>query len=65
MNVEEVRAAVEAIRDTQRDDEMAHVAEDDLHVSVLAAIADGAPDAALLAAEALKTAQISFARWCA
>jgi hypothetical protein len=46
-------------------DEAAHGEEDRLHRDVLAAIAAGAPDAPLLAAAALRTETLGFARWCA
>jgi hypothetical protein len=55
-------AAIHAVRD---DDEDAHGKTDDLHRDVLAAIAAGAPDAPLLAAAALRTETLDFARWCA
>lgn len=47
------------------DDEAAHSEEDKLHRDVLFAIALGAADPSELAAEALKTGAIEFARWCA
>ena len=65
MTVDDVRAEVERIRDLAGDDESAHSAEDRLHQDVLRAISDGAPNAAELAAEVLKTEAIQFARWCA
>jgi hypothetical protein len=55
-------AEIHAVRD---DDEDAHGRTDDLHRDVLAAIAMGAPDPALLAAAALRTETLDFARWCA
>jgi hypothetical protein len=48
-----------------RDDEIAHSLEDDLHLAVLKAIADGHADAAELARVAAGTATMNFARWCA
>ncbi|MFI1734030.1 hypothetical protein ACH40E_33420 [Streptomyces acidicola] len=55
-------AEIHAVRD---DDEAAHGMTDDLHRQVLATIAAGAPDAPLLAAAALRTETLDFARWCA
>lgn len=55
-------AEIHAVRD---DDEDAHGRTDQLHRDVLAAIAAGAPDPALLAAAALRTETLDFARWCA
>ena len=60
-----VREAVARINGIRHDDEVAHGHEDVLYVAVLQAIAGGAPDAAALAAEALRTQEIDFARWCA
>uniref|UniRef100_A0A6M3JJQ8 Uncharacterized protein n=1 Tax=viral metagenome TaxID=1070528 RepID=A0A6M3JJQ8_9ZZZZ len=65
MTIEAIRARVEAIKRISDDDEMAHADEDALWKGVLEAIAAGAEDAAALAAEALLTADIPFARWCA
>jgi len=65
MTVEEVRIIIEAIKAHAGDDEVQHSGEDALHQEVLEAIASGAPNAVELAAEALKTRDISFARWCA
>ena len=65
LTVDEVRRRVEEIRAIAGDDEAAHSDEDSLRDLVLCAIADGAPNAAELAAEALKTGEIEFARWCA
>lgn len=65
MTVEEVKEAIKRIDSMSGDDEAAHSAEDDLHQEVLAAIADGTEHSAELAKEALKTLDISFARWCA
>ena len=47
------------------DSDRAHSAEDALYRDVLQAIADGATNAAELAAEALKTRELDFSRWCA
>ena len=66
MTVEEVQAEVERIRAMALDDEAAHSAEDDLWENALRAIASGeTADAAGIAAAALKTKTIDFARWCA
>lgn len=65
MTVEQVRERVAEIRADRHDDERAHSNEDALWGDVLQHIADGGGNAAELAAEALKTTQISFARWCA
>ena len=65
MTVDEVRRRVADIAEEAGDDESAHSDEDSLRHDVLAAIAAGAPNAAELAAEALKTSEIEFARWCA
>lgn len=65
MTVEEIRKAVEEIAAEARDFEVAHGDEDSLHVSVLEAIAAGAPNAQELAREALKTLDLKFARYCA
>ena len=65
MTADEVRAAVAQIAKCADDYERAHGKEDDLHEAVLQAIADGAENAAELAREALKTADIEFARYCA
>lgn len=66
MTAEDVCEEVEAIRRLAvDDDEAAHIREDALRRDVLSAIADGAPNAAELAREALATSKIKFARWCA
>ena len=65
MTADEVKKAVEEIRTASWDDEAAHSAEDKLWGAVLTAIALGAPNAQELAIEAMKTADISFGRWCA
>jgi tellurite resistance protein len=64
--VEDVRKYVEAIKAIMDDDETAHASEDMLRAAVLTAIANGnAVSAPELCAEALKTDDIQFARWCA
>lgn len=65
LTVEDVRDAVAAIRHGREDDESAHSMEDSLHLAVLRHIAAGGPNAAELAAEAIKTFDLDFARWCA
>lgn len=55
-------AEIHAVRD---DDEDAHGKTDQLHRDVLAAIALGAHDPQILAAAALRTETLGFARWCA
>lgn len=46
----------------RHDDEHAHNLEDALYLDVLRAIADGAPNAAELARDALRTQEINFSR---
>lgn len=65
MTIEEVCERVLDIRELANDYERAHSAEDELYSEVLQAIADNAPNAALLAHYALKTKDIEFARYCA
>ncbi|MFF6925829.1 hypothetical protein [Streptomyces californicus] len=64
LTAEDIAHRLAAIHAAQNDDERAHGMEDDLHRDVLAAIAVGAPDASLLAAAALRTETLDFARWC-
>jgi len=61
----DVRLRVAAIEAAHDDYEMAHSDEDSLHHDVLRAIAAGAPNAAELAAEALRTLELDFPRYCA
>ena len=65
VTVEAVRAFVAVVEDSKGDYEIAHSFEDALHSMVLEAIAGGAPNPAELAAEALKTSDIEFRRYCA
>lgn len=65
MTITEVEDRVEQIRRASGDDEAAHGMQDDLYDDVLAAIAEGAPDSAALAAAALKVGEIKFHRWMA
>ena len=60
-----VRRWLKHIENIKDDDEAAHSEEDALRREVLQAIADGHPDAVKLAALALVTQDIDFARWCA
>ncbi len=61
----EVKERVDKIAAIKHDDEESHLAEDALHRDVLKAIAEGCPNPAELAAEALKTVELKFERWCA
>jgi hypothetical protein len=69
ITLHEVRRRVEEIERTAGqphcDDENAHSLEDELHVAVLRAVAEGmaAEDAAELAREALTTCDLDFCRW--
>lgn len=66
MTVDEVEAEVARIREMRLDDEAAHSAEDRLWENVLRTIASGYGDKpSSLAAAALKTIEVDFARWCA
>ena len=66
MNIAEVAKKVAAIISHIHDDEVAHILEDDLHVEVLEAIAEGrCADPAGCAHEALKTLGLTFSRWYA
>ncbi|WP_024427708.1 hypothetical protein [Bacillus safensis] len=64
MTVDDVQERVEVIRQIALDDEAAHGMEDELYIDVLEAIANGADNPEKLAAEALKTQDIEFYRWC-
>lgn len=66
MTKQEVIDRVALIATLVNDDEAAHCAEDELHADVLRAIAAGScEDPPGCAAEALKTNDLDFARWCA
>jgi regulator of protease activity HflC (stomatin/prohibitin superfamily) len=66
VTVEEIQKRLDYIRKIRGDDETAHTVEDELRADVLRAIAEGrCEDPAACAAEALKSADIQFARWCA
>ena len=60
----EVRAEVARIAEMTGDPEAAHGAEDELWRGVLEAIATGNAQAGYLAAEALKTRDLDFPRYC-
>jgi hypothetical protein len=63
---DDVRARVQAIaRVAERSPELAHGRQDDLWLSVLQAIADGAENPRELAAEAIKADDVNFPRWYA
>jgi len=65
VNLNDVMERIAQIHADAGDDERQHELEDALYVSVLQAIAQGAPNAAELAAAALKTQDMSFSRWYA
>jgi hypothetical protein len=65
MTTDEINERVQAIKDIAHDDEVAHSAEDRLYIDVLQAIANGADNPRELAAAALATQGIEFARWYA
>jgi hypothetical protein len=68
MTLDEIRSRLAEIRaeDDDRDYEGAHALEDELFQDVLRAIAAGAcDDPAACAAEALKSLENDFERWCA
>ena len=69
MTPDDVRARVAEIAKIAGDDERAHSKEDELHVAVLREIAYNVrltgDEAGVLAAEALRTTEIEFERWCA
>lgn len=64
LTVADVKERIEEIRRAARDDddEAAHAREDELHQDVLRHFAGLGHE---LAAEALKTCDIEFERWCA
>ncbi len=63
MTVEEVQEWIKAIENKIHDDEIAHAKEDNLYYEVLKAISKGAFNAQELAAEAIKTKELDFARY--
>jgi len=60
----DVHVVLDCIKQLAGDDETAHGIEDSLHQAVLRAFARGVVDRTLAAA-ALTTLKIEFARWCA
>lgn len=65
ITAEDIAHRLAAIHAAQNDDEAAHGLADDLYRDVLTSIANGADDAPLLAAAALRVETLDFARWCA
>jgi len=65
MTPKEVAKRVAMIGECRGDYEAAHGMEDQLREDVLQAIAGGAPNAADLAREALKSTDMDFPRYCA
>lgn len=65
MTIKDVKDSVKRIEEVKMDDERAHSMEDNLHQTVLKAVAEGASNADKLAKEALKSLKIDFKRWCA
>ena len=65
MTIEEVKKTVEEIEACKSDYEVAHSKEDALWESVLTEVAKSTSEFSLLAAEALKTRDIDFERYCA
>lgn len=66
MTISVVRERLKRISDCAGDDEIAHGEEDQLYADLLQAIADGScDDPQACAAEALKTKNMEFVRWCA
>lgn len=65
MTVGSVAAQVMALRRMLDDPEQAHIAEDQMYIDVLRAIADGAADPAKLALVALAATEIDYERWYA
>ena len=61
----DIEAALGFIESVKGDDEAAHSYEDELWERVLVLISEGHPNAQRMAAQALRTKQIKFARWCA
>ena len=66
MTLDDIKIAVGQIKSISGDDERAHGEEDYLHQTLLRFIAEsGVKDISDMAAEALKTQDIAFSRWCA
>jgi hypothetical protein len=65
LTVKDIQERVIDINKWKSDDEKAHGMEDSLWKEVLEAISKGdCDDATLCAAEALKTRELDFQRWC-
>ena len=67
-HLDHIKREVAEVYKKERDNETAHQIEDELYEQVLRWIASGeisGEDAALCAAEALKTADVNFERWFA
>ncbi|WP_283593206.1 hypothetical protein [Limosilactobacillus galli] len=62
-DTKDVQLLVKQISDEQDDFEAAHDDEDDLYEAVLKEVVKGNPEARSMAAEALKTKLIDFARY--
>lgn len=65
ITVDQVAERIAEIRSLTHDPEAAHGRCDQLHLDVLKAIAEGSPTPHTLAALALQTEDVDFARWCA
>ena len=65
LDVDGIRARVDAVNQSSWDNERAHEYEDGLYIEVLWAIAAGVENAAELAQESLKAHDIDYIRWCA
>lgn len=65
ITVTEIEEKVAEIAHHRADNEVAHQNEDELYRATLRAIAEGAPNAADLAAAALMAHDIPFGRWYA
>ena len=64
-DTKDVQLLVKQISDEQDDFETDHMDEDNLYEAVLKEVVKGNPEARSMAAEALKTKLIDFARYCA
>lgn len=67
MNIQDIKTAIDYIKQKSGDDETAHVLEDQLRAQFIAAIANRTfeDDITTAACAILTTDSISFARWCA
>lgn len=61
---QEVRDALQHLKDIAHDDEVAHAFEDNVRHAVLERIARGATEYKDMAAVALDTSCVEFSRWC-